>query len=73
MASEARRSTAALLQAAIPSCWVNGAWQSQSRRVRVNGVELPNAEGPAEQGLIQLGYELYEKGGILVFETCGLL
>ena len=65
----AARSTAALFRAAFPSCWADGAWQRYSRPLRVNGVELPNAEGPAEYGMWQLGHELYEEGGILVFET----
>ena len=62
-------SMAALFRAAFPSCWADGAWQRYSRPLRVNGVELPNAEGPAEYGMWQLGHELYEKDGFLVFET----
>ena len=65
----AARSTAALFRAAFPSCWADGAWQPYSRPLRVNGVELPNTYGPSERGFWQLGHELYEEGGILVFET----
>ena len=65
----AARSTAALFRAAFPSCWADGAWQPYSRPLRVNGVELPNTYGPAEYGMWQLGHELYEKDGFLVFET----